>query len=68
MLDHAVEVLDEEWRLLSAAVEAHSPFQAVIRAAARGGQYRARAAQRPISESEYFWVPEWGQPVRTEEA
>jgi hypothetical protein len=71
MLEHIVEFLDleslgAEWALISAAVAARSPWHAVIRTADRSGHWRSRAAHLPISESEYFWVPNWGQSIPTD--
>ncbi len=62
--DHVVEYrMEEEWRLVTNAVKAHSPLQAVIRAAHAEGLFRARPVADPYVPHSYFRVPTWGPPV-----
>lgn len=66
MFEHVVEFFDDEWRVLASGLRAHSPFQAVIKAADAEGSYRARRSGASLDQSEHFWVPAWGQPIALE--
>lgn len=68
MTDHTVEVRADRWRVLGRSIPATSPLQAVIRTAVGEGIYRARRSGHPISASQHFRVPSWGQPVPIAEA
>jgi hypothetical protein len=55
--------MDGHWYSMGASVEAASAYSGVAICAVSEGTYRARPAEPPEAEPEYFEVPAQGQPV-----